>query len=335
MSVFGLGDFPDFPDPVVDAKEIQKLVKEQIERDSAAQIVKDLRALDTYKDFDVLLPDQLYAVERPSVKFRVANLAPTDATILLTAQAKAGKTTLDVNLTYSLVTGEPFLGKYAVRPLVDGEDFMLIINNELEAWQYADELELRGVPRGHGMFGVANLRDRTSSLNLLDRTIRRKWIEKLNTCGPDGRPVTMLKLDPLGPMLRAMGRDENSNTEVGPVMDLLNELRAETSIREIFIIHHTGHGGGEGRTGGARGASVLSDVPTALWDYRRENADDQWSPRIFSATGRSGVKAAKEKILFSEDDRRLFVEGSDKATSIKVGGKRVVSKPQVVTEGVA
>lgn len=335
MTVYGLSDCEGFTEPTPDPQKIRDYVKERIERDSAEQIVKDLRALETFKDFDVLLPDQLYALAVPAVKFRVANLWPTDGTILSASGGKAGKTIKSMNLSHSLVTGEPFLDKYAVRPLVDGEDFMFIINNELEGWQYGEEMEKRGIPGGHTKFGVANLRGHTSSLNLLDKAIYKKWVEKFNSCGPGGIPATMLVLDPLGPMLRAMGRDENSNTEVGPVMDLLDGLRSDTSIREIFIIHHTGHGGGEGRVGGSRGASVLNDVPTALWDYRRENPDDQWSPRIFNATGRSGVKANNVKVLFDSENNRLYVEGSDKATSVKVGGKRIVSKPEVVTEGVA
>lgn len=335
MSVYGLDDYPDFVEPALVQKELDDAIRTQITKDTAARIVQELRAREDFKGFDVLSPDQLYALESPAVKFRIADLWPTDGTLLCAAQSKAGKTVLSGNVTHSLVTGEPFLGSYAVRPLVDGEDVLFIVNNELEDWQYKELLEKRGTPAGHSKFMSVHLRDRPSVLNLMDKTIWKYWVEKLNHCGPDGRPATMLMVDPLGPMLRAMGRNENSNEEVGPVMDMLNELRSETSIREIFIIHHMGHDGGRDRVGGSRGASVLNDVPTALWDYKREKEDDQWSPRIFNAVGRSGTKANNVKVLFNEDNNRLYVEGSDKITSAKVNGRRIVTPHKVSTRGVA
>src|SRR5665647_3597322 len=70
---------------------------------------------------------------------RVDGLIPWDSSALVVAQRKTGKTTLELNLARCLLTGEDFLGRFAVRP-IDG--IVAILNFEVSAamlGRWADE----------------------------------------------------------------------------------------------------------------------------------------------------------------------------------------------------
>lgn len=58
--------------------------------------------------------DRLLAEPDTAARFRIAELAPIDSRIILSAQYKTGKTIIVDNVVRSLADGDPFLGRFAV-----------------------------------------------------------------------------------------------------------------------------------------------------------------------------------------------------------------------------
>lgn len=54
--------------------------------------------------------------------------------------------------------------------------------------------------------------------------------------------------------------DENSNTDMGPVMERLEQIALDTNTCRV-LIHHMGKAGADGVDRGGRGASAIEDVP--------------------------------------------------------------------------
>ena len=93
-------------------------------------------------------------------------------------------------------------------------------------------------------------------------------------------------IDPLGPIMRSRGVDENDNSEVGELLDAFSRLKRDAGIGELIIAHHSGHGD----SGRSRGASVLMDWPDVLvsLDTKGDGGEegDSAVTRILSAKGR-------------------------------------------------
>jgi hypothetical protein len=85
------------------------------------------------KPFDAGLLEDILA-RRLEPPFRIEGLLPSEAGMLVVAQRKTGKTTFELNLARSLVTGQRFLGRFAVRPLAGK---IAILNFEVSGPQLA------------------------------------------------------------------------------------------------------------------------------------------------------------------------------------------------------
>src|SRR4051794_40190245 len=75
--------------------------------------------------------------------WRIDGVLPSRGRLLLTAKRKAGKTTLAGNLNRSLITGEPFLGRFDVEK-IDGR--VVVLNYEVGGAQYARWQRDLGIP---------------------------------------------------------------------------------------------------------------------------------------------------------------------------------------------
>ncbi|MFC7448672.1 AAA family ATPase [Rhodococcus daqingensis] len=232
------------------------------------------------------------AIPDEDTKYRVDELFPVGGRIMLSAQFKAGKTTLVGNLIRSLVDGDPFLGKFATEPV--GQ--VTLLDNEL------DQRTLRGWLRDQGIENVQavkvlSMRGRVGSFNILDSDVRARWAEVL-------AGTNFLVLDVLRPVLDAIGLDENR--DAGRFLVAFDSLLAEAGIDEAAVIHHMGHSGER-----ARGDSRLQDWPDALWRLVRQN-DEPNSARYFSAFGRD-VDVAEGQLTYDVRNRNLtYATGSRK-----------------------
>jgi len=242
------------------------------------------------KDLDTLLaePDTV-------TRYRIAELAPTDSRIILSAQYKAGKTIIVGNLIRALADGDPFLGRFTTNTtarhivLIDDE----LSENTLRHWLRDQRIDNTGA-----VADVVSLRGRVSAINLLDDRRRAEWAHRLADLGCD-----YLILDCLRPVLDALGLDERR--EAGRFLVQFDALLEEAGITDALLVHHMGHANER-----ARGDSRLQDWPDAIWNMVREDHDDPSSPRYFSAVGRD-VNVLEGRLAFDETTRRLtYAAGS-------------------------
>jgi hypothetical protein len=133
--------------------------------------------------------------------------------------------------------------------------------------------------------------------------VRSLWAQRLREAG-----CTALLLDPLGPVLAALGMDENSMADTGRFLDAFDHLLAEAGMTESLVAHHMGHGAERGR-----GASRLRDWPDAEWKLIREGESESPSAvRYLSALGRD-VDVPESALAYDPFTRHLWIAGGSRA----------------------
>ncbi|TAM69143.1 AAA family ATPase [Mycobacterium sp.] len=200
-------------------------------------------------------------------QYRIDRLAPAQGRVLLSAQYKAGKSTIVGNLLRSLADGDAFLDRFSV---TTRSQRAVLIDNELSENTMRRWLRDQGIINTDRVDVVA-LRGRIGAFNILNEGVRAEWAKLLS--GAD-----YLILDCLRPVLDALGLDENH--DAGRFLVAFDALLAESGINEALVVHHMGHSGER-----ARGDSRLQDWPDALWRLVREK-DEPDSPVYFTAYGR-------------------------------------------------
>lgn len=244
-----------------------------------------------------LVEDLAAKASRPPVPWVIEGLHRDGFNASLVAQFKTGKTTFLLNLVAALADGLPFLGSYPVTPCRVG-----IWNFEMDEDQLLDWLISVGVTRP----------DRVSTLNLrngrlpLDTPVGHRfavsWLRDLG--------IEFLLIDTFA----AAGADladfnENSNSDAARYFRLLDEIKAEAGVRNLWLTAHTGRAPmaeGEER---ARGATRLDDwVDVRHLLLRVENA------RFHRAEGR-GVNIAESALCFDPETLRLTYAGGTRADS--------------------
>src|SRR5262249_45885098 len=131
---------------------------------------------------------------------RIEGLAPLGGRVILSAQWKAGKSTVLGNLLRSLADRDPFLGRFAVNTPAGG---VVLIDNELSEDTLRRWLRAQGIVNTAAVADVVSLRGKVGAFNLLDDRCRKEWATRLRDQGCD-----YLALDCLRPILDALGLDE-------------------------------------------------------------------------------------------------------------------------------
>src|SRR5699024_2636694 len=124
--------------------------------------------------------DALLAEPDSATRYRIEQVAPDGGRVMLSAQWKAGKTTLVGNLARCLVDGEPFLGKFDVRRRAGG---LVLIDDEMGAELLRQWLRAQGIVNTPAVRDVVSLRGRVGALNLLDDRCRAYWAQRLRDAG--------------------------------------------------------------------------------------------------------------------------------------------------------
>jgi AAA domain len=232
--------------------------------------------------------------------YRIDAVAPADARIMLSAQYKAGKSTLTGNLIRALVDGDSFLGHFAVNTtasavvLIDDE----MSDNTLRSW-----LRAQNIRNTNAVADVITLRGNVGAFNLLNDNCFAAWLQRLHDVGCD-----YLIVDCLRPILDALALDEHR--DAGRFLVTFDKLLNEAGIRDALLIQHMGHANER-----ARGDSRLQDWPDAIWRLVRED-DDPASPRYFTAYGRD-VAVAEGRLSFDAGTRRMtYTAGSRHAVKV-------------------
>lgn len=197
---------------------------------------------------DYLTFAELLEADLEESAYRVDGLLIHGGNLLLAAEAKAAKTTFMINLVRALLSGEDFLG-LGVRPIEEGRR-ITYWDCELERSYSRAQFAQVGIERtqdlalvpmkGHapslmtvtGMeWAIAHLRDRQTDVWIID-TFSRVF---------DG--------------------DENDNSAVTAFLLRLDEIKVRAGVREIYLIHHSGHPSKDKKAPRARGASALQAWP--------------------------------------------------------------------------
>jgi hypothetical protein len=213
---------------------------------------------------------------------------------VLSAQFKAGKTTLRDCVVRSLVDGDPFLGRDDVVPVAGT---VAIVDTEMPPGKLDAWLRDQGV-RHDDRVVLIPIRGAAVAFDLMNPSIRTEWAVRFREF-----QVQYLILDCLRPVLDAIGLDEQR--EAGRFLVAFDALLAEAGIPESLIVHHMGH-----LNERARGDSRLRDWPDVEWRLVRQG-DDPASARFLSAYGRD-VEQPEQRLAFDPITRRLTLAGGSR-----------------------
>lgn len=222
---------------------------------------------------------------------RVEGLLPWEASTLITAQRKTGKTTLLLNLARAVLTGEDFLGRFSVRPL-DGT--VALLNYEVSGSQVARWAHEAGVPADRLV--LVNTRGRRNPLrDPADRQRLAAYLREHNTemllCDPFGRAYT--------------GTSQNDAGEVGAWLVGLDQLaREEVGARDLVLTAHAGWNGER-----TRGSSALEDWADAVLTLTTDDSEDANAARYLRAIGRD-VDLPEDRLSYDRASRSLTLTGA-------------------------
>lgn len=283
-----------------DAQLVEHEARQQRIRRAARRIVDLEEAERTFTPPPYLatLADELELPDEP-VTYAVAELIPTGANVLLTAQYKTGKTTLVNNLARAIVDGEPFLGRYDVAA-IDGR--VAIFNYEVDGRQYRRWLRDAGIVNPDRV-AVLNLRG--YRLPLLVPHVEDWVVEYLKRA-----EAHVWIVDPYARAIVGSVESENDNTEAGAFLDTLDVIKERAGVSELILPTHTGRAHHEAGDERARGATRLDDWADVRWLLTK----DKPGKRYFRATGRD-VETDEYQLGYDDETRTLTITGGSRATS--------------------
>ena len=168
-----------------------------------------------------------------------------------------------------------------------------LLDFEMSERQLVDWLADQGIRNDDRVLAIS-MRGRASSFDILDEEVREQWAEHLQGVG-------YLILDPLRPILDALGLDEHH--DAGRLLTAFDALCSQAKIPDALIVHHMGHSSER-----PRGDSRIRDWPDVEWQLVREDKDNPASARYIKAYGRD-VEIVESLLTFNADTRRLTLAG--------------------------
>lgn len=241
-------------------------------------------------DLDVATLNEILA-RPPEAPYRVQGLIPSDASTLVVAQRKTGKTVLLLNLAHSLLTGEPFLGRFEVLPVAGT---VALLNYEVSAPQVARWAAQVGVPEDRLI--LVNLRGGPNPLG--SPTRRARLASRLRT-----HDVETVMLDPFANAFT--GANDNDAVEVRRFLSLLDVFaRTEVGARDLVLSTHAGWNGER-----TRGSSAQEDWADSIITMAVKKDAEKGGPRFLRAFGRD-VDVSEDRLHFEESTKRLSLTGA-------------------------
>lgn len=282
-------------------------IEKQRIRKEAAEILREEEASKAYKE-PIFVRDLKAELQMPEneVPWVIRDIFPQGANISITAQYKAGKTTLINSLAKSLADGEKFLD-YFQEPIHQRR--IVIFNYEVSENQY--RRWMRDVSVKHADH-ITLVHLRGERLPLISDKVQRLVIGILK----DLDCQTWI-LDPFARAFVGSG-DENSNSDVGIFLDTLDFIKKQANVDNLILPMHTGRAQEHG-IDRARGATRLDDWVDVRWLLSKTEEG-----RFFAADGRD-VMLEQQALAFDEATRGLRLGGA----SAKVA-KRLANEDQFV-----
>jgi hypothetical protein len=284
--------YQDPPEPDYDtifAEEVEREARKIRVREAAQRKIRT-EQVGPLPPFDAGTLREMLARPLPP-QARVDGLIPWEASTLIPAQRKTGKTTLLLNLSRSFLTGEPFLGTFEVQP-ADG--IVALLNYEVSGdttTRWADEAGL-----DQDRFFLVNLRGRRNPL--ADPEDRDRLAQLLRQRGTES-----LLVDPFG---RAYtGQSQNDPGEVGGWLAELDRFtREEVGAQDLILTTHAGWN--QERT---RGSSALEDWADSIITMTRDDSKDGDGERYLRAISRD-VDLEEDQLNYDPTTRTLTLTGS-------------------------
>lgn len=246
-----------------DARDYVKRMRAEAEADQLAELP------------GVNVRQQLAEEYVPPV-WRIDGLHIASSFTTITAPKKTGKSTLMLNLMKSLLDGQTFIGQ----PVLAPEKNVGYWNMELDpnVWlQWVQDIKLANDDR----LIAEHLRGQ--KFPLWHPEMRKRVVDWLQV-----HEIEVLIIDPGAKLLRGWptnGSVENSNDVVAEVCQVLQEIKREGAVTDLFVPLHTGHAS-QGESQHSRGAIVWQDEPDHLWNlWSKRIVDDEI--RHFNAFGRN------------------------------------------------
>lgn len=168
--------------------------------------------------------------------------------ILLSAQAKTGKSLLSMNLALAVASGKLFLGRFEVTP-----GPVMIIQTEVSEYFLAERVK--------SMLSNEPCNDFTTQIIVASGSFKiDEGMDSLKELIDVHHPKLLI----LDPFYTLHTKDENSASEMAPVLQALRDLVLETNIACV-LIHHQGKRGEKTSSStpghSHRGSSAFADVP--------------------------------------------------------------------------
>jgi len=266
-------------------------IERQRIRKDAAEFLREEEASKNYKEpiFVRNLADELQLPEIEA-QWVIRDIFPQGANISITAQYKAGKTTLVNSLAKSLADGLKFLD-YFQEPIHPRR--IVIFNYEVSENQY--RRWMKDVTIKHADH-ITLVHLRGERLPLISDKVQRLMISILK----DLDCQTWI-LDPFARAFVGSG-DENSNSDVGVFLDTLDFIKKQAGIDNLVVPMHTGRAQEHG-IDRARGATRLDDWADVRWLLTKTDEG-----RFFAADGRD-VFLEQQALAFDEATRALRLGG--------------------------
>lgn len=177
-------------DPNDDPEGFEREVKRRaamlcIEFEARRRVEDTMRPVVDYPPVRPL--NDLLAEHFPPQRYRIDRVAPVNARVLLSAQYKAGKTTLVGNLIRALADTTPFLGEFDVDTPARA---IVLIDDEMSERTVQHWLAAQHITHTDAVADVITLRGNVGALNLLDEQLFRAVGETARRAGlrlPDHR----------------------------------------------------------------------------------------------------------------------------------------------------
>ncbi|MGV0873489.1 AAA family ATPase [Mycolicibacterium sp. XJ879] len=318
---------------------LEQLVKAEREKRQVRQIVDAEFARKRANELVLPVAHDLgdfLDVEDEPARYRVDQLWTVGGNVLLSAQAKAGKTNMFGNLIRSLADGDPFLDRFEVTP---PEGRIVLLDTELDERMLRQWLRDQGIKKTSAV-SVIPMKGMLHTLALDNPEVRANWAARLRSL-----ECSVLLLDCLRPCLDALHLNEH--TEAGVWLTHWDALKLEASIDETAISHHMGHTAAR-----PRGDSRIGDWGDDLWTLLKEtqrngddadpfDAPDNGGQRYFSALGRD-VDLSKRLLEFDPATRRMKLtdieptrRGGDPAADLGVLKLVLQTHPNGLTKSAA
>jgi len=208
---------------------------------------------------------------------------------LCSATAKTGKTLLQLNLVRAVAKGERFLGEFETT-----KGKILVIQTEVSNSNLRTRIK--------HIFGedITDIEDSVFFVNQRLKIDTPEGLDSLKGLINDLKPDLVI----LDPFYTLHTKNEDSSTDIAPILSDLREVVIGTDVA-LLMIHHQGKSRENGsQTGNKhRGSSSFADAPDGSWSLQRSGASDfltlNFEMRNIEAPGPYQVKMDKENLRFT------------------------------------